>query len=79
MISETPLNRIANAEITPAMIEAGEDVILGVVGGADLGGLFSASDLAERVFSAMSRARQINANRAAYAKCSKSPIGGKHR
>jgi hypothetical protein len=40
-------------EITPAMIEAGEIAILEVVGGADLGGLFSAADLAREVFVAM--------------------------
>ena len=40
-------------EITPEMIEIGADVILGVVGGADLGGFFSAPELAEKVFRAM--------------------------
>jgi hypothetical protein len=40
-------------EITPAMIEAGETAILEAVGGADLGGTFSASDLAREVFAAM--------------------------
>src|SRR5262245_6624229 len=44
-------------EITPEMTEVGEDVILGAVGGADLGGLFSPSDLAGRVFAAMWKAR----------------------
>ena len=48
---------IANVdvEITPEMIEAGEHVILGEVGGADLGGYFSARDLAVEVFLAMTR------------------------
>ena len=41
-------------EITPAMIDAGEIAILGEVGGADLGGLFSAADLAIKVYQAMS-------------------------
>lgn len=40
-------------EVTPEMIEAGEDVILCAVGGAELGGHFSASDLAEEVYRAM--------------------------
>jgi hypothetical protein len=40
-------------EITPEMIAVGESIILGVVGGADLGALFSASDLAKEVFLAM--------------------------
>jgi hypothetical protein len=39
--------------ITPEMIEAGEDIILQVVGGADLGGYFSASELAMSVYQAM--------------------------
>jgi hypothetical protein len=43
-------------EITPEMIEAGEDIILCALGGADLGRLFSADDLAKRVYSAMHRA-----------------------
>lgn len=41
-------------EITPEMIEAGEDAILREVGGStDLGGHFSASALAVSVFRAM--------------------------
>ena len=44
-------------EITPEMIEAGEDVILCEVGGANLGGLFSAPELAARVFRAMDSVR----------------------
>jgi hypothetical protein len=40
-------------EITQAMIEAGEEAILCQVGGADLGGFFSARDLAISVFRAM--------------------------
>ena len=48
----------SSTEITPEMIEAGEDVILCEVGGADLG-YFSASDLAYRVFRAMERTRPV--------------------
>jgi basic membrane lipoprotein Med (substrate-binding protein (PBP1-ABC) superfamily) len=44
-------------EITSEMIEAGADVILCEVGGADLGGLFSADDLATRVYRAMDNLR----------------------
>jgi hypothetical protein len=40
-------------KITPEMIESGANVIICEVGGADLGGFFSARDLAERVFRAM--------------------------
>jgi hypothetical protein len=40
-------------EVTEEMIEAGVDVIMCEVGGADLGGLFDASALASRVFLAM--------------------------
>ena len=40
-------------EITEEMIEAGEGAIMGRIGGADLGGAFSARDLAILVFSAM--------------------------
>lgn len=48
-------NATADAElgITNEMIDAGADVILGEVGGADLGGLFSARELAKRVYLAM--------------------------
>jgi hypothetical protein len=38
------------------MIEAGEAIILGEVGGADLGGFFSARDLAKSVYEAMRHA-----------------------
>jgi hypothetical protein len=44
---------IPEVEITPDMVSAGEDAILGVVGGADLGGSFSAPDLAAKVYEAM--------------------------
>jgi hypothetical protein len=40
--------------ITPAMIEAGVDAVLGQIGGYELDGLFSARDLALKVFLAMS-------------------------
>jgi hypothetical protein len=40
-------------EITPEMVEAGESVILERVGGADLGGFFSAAELAIEVYQAM--------------------------
>jgi hypothetical protein len=39
--------------LTPQMVEAGEEVILEEVGGADLGGLFSAAGLAVKVYLAM--------------------------
>ena len=45
------------AEITAEMIDAGEDAILREVGGADLGGHFSASELAVSVFRAMVHAK----------------------
>jgi hypothetical protein len=45
-------------EISPVMIAAGAEAVLEVVGGADLGGSFSAPDLAERVYRAMARASQ---------------------
>jgi len=51
-------NVAEETEITPEMIDDGEDVILCEVGGADLGGYFSARDLAERVYRAMDSARQ---------------------
>ena len=44
-------------EITAEMIEAGVEVILCEIGGADLGGLFDASDLASRVYQAMENRR----------------------
>jgi hypothetical protein len=47
------VNKAKIPEITIEMICAGEDVILCEVGGAELGGLFSAADLAERVYRAM--------------------------
>lgn len=40
-------------EVTSEMIEAGEWTILEKVGGADLGGSFSAADLAASVYRAM--------------------------
>lgn len=43
-------------EINEAMIEAGESAIWSSVGGADLGGWFSARDLAVQVFQAMAAA-----------------------
>jgi basic membrane lipoprotein Med (substrate-binding protein (PBP1-ABC) superfamily) len=55
-ISQSTLPNICRPheiEITKEMIEAGEDVILGVAGGADLGGFFSASELATSVYRAM--------------------------
>jgi len=42
-------------EITLEMIDAGASVILGAVGGADLGGYFSAPKLASEVFRAMAQ------------------------
>jgi len=46
-------------EVTPAMVEAGEEVILAQVGGADLGGAFSARDLAAEVYRAMYDLRAV--------------------
>jgi hypothetical protein len=43
----------AAVEIGEAMVDAGADVILGELGGADLGGHFSAADLARRVYAGM--------------------------
>jgi len=44
---------VEEIEITPAMLDAGEETILGEVGGAPLGGFFSARDLARQVYEAM--------------------------
>jgi hypothetical protein len=59
------MTRIANAEaelgeieVTDAMIAADEDAILRQVGGADLGGYFSARDLAVEVYRAMASLRR---------------------
>jgi hypothetical protein len=49
-------------EITPEMIAAGEKAILETVGGADLGGYFSAPDLAIEVYKAM-RSADLRARR----------------
>lgn len=51
-------------EITPAMKDAGADVILAEQGVADLGVSFSAPDLAERVYLAMARERRESAKSA---------------
>lgn len=53
-------NRPANddVEITREMVEVGEDVILGELGGAPIGGTFSPFDLARAVYSAMERSRR---------------------
>ena len=53
MSTEREYPEPTKAEITAEMITAGEEVILGEVGGADLGGYFSARDLARRVYLAM--------------------------
>ena len=45
-------------EVTPEMVEAGVDVIWRELGGADLGGQFSADDLVKRVYRAMCNARR---------------------
>lgn len=47
-------------EITPEMIEAGEAAVFSEVGGADLGGFFSAADLARKVFLAMKSLEPAN-------------------
>jgi hypothetical protein len=44
------------SEITEEMIEAGEDALLRRLGGADLGGFFSAAELACEVYRAMTSA-----------------------
>jgi len=44
------------ANVTPEMLEAGEAVILAALGGADLGGFFSAAELAAKVYRAMAAA-----------------------
>lgn len=51
-------NSTGEIEVTDEMIEAGEDVILSEVGGADLGGFFSAADLAKSVYLAMHNVRK---------------------
>jgi hypothetical protein len=50
---------VTGAGLTPEMIDAGEQIILGETGGAGatLSGLFSASSLATRVYLAMYCAR----------------------
>jgi hypothetical protein len=53
----------AEFEITPEMIKAGEEVILAEVGGADLGGFFSASETVQRIFIAMLRAAPLAVRR----------------
>ena len=56
MSQSTPLPRdrpTGCGEITAAMLDEGERAVLREVGGADLGGLFSARDLAASVYSAM--------------------------
>ena len=57
--ADRPALKIANddVELTAEMVEAGEEVILGQIGGVPIGGPFSASDLARAVYSAMERAR----------------------
>jgi hypothetical protein len=50
-------NESEEIEITPEMIEIGANVILCEVGGAELGELFSAPELATRVYLAMVSAR----------------------
>jgi len=54
------LNPPVEIEITPEMIDAGEETIWGVVGDADLGGFFSARDLAISVFRAMATVAQAS-------------------
>ena len=44
-------------EVTPEMIEAGEYAILSEIGGVQIGGLFSARDLAASVYRAMELTR----------------------
>ena len=51
--SEPDRAATAEFEITPEMIDAGEQAILERVGGRDLGGYFSARQLAVEVYRAM--------------------------
>jgi hypothetical protein len=53
MCATSEANSTEEIEVTPEMIDAGEHAILCEVGGADLGGLFSAHELARRVYLAM--------------------------
>ena len=53
MCSKRETDATKKIEITPEMLDAGEHAILCEVGGADLGGLFSAHELARRVYLAM--------------------------
>jgi hypothetical protein len=56
-IANATIPRIKHrAEVTLKAIDAGESVILAEVGGADLGGFFSARELAVEVFLAMCNA-----------------------
>jgi hypothetical protein len=52
-------NSTYEIEVTPEMVEAGVTVIWEELGGADLGGLFSASDLAKSVYLAMHNAQSV--------------------
>jgi hypothetical protein len=61
MTLDLDLTGIANAttatrgeiEVTVEMVDAGEEALLADLGGADLGGNFSARELATRVYQAM--------------------------
>jgi hypothetical protein len=58
MTDEAKRTGAPEGDITEAMTEAGAMEILGEVGGADLGGFFSAEELANKVYRAMERIRQ---------------------
>ena len=70
MTRDVDKSRIANATteadehgeiaITPEMIEAGEGIILGELGGLDLPGFLSAREMATQVYQAMRRLAQAN-------------------
>lgn len=49
-------------EITPEMIDAGEKATFYELGGADLEGVFSAADLAVKVYRAMQRRQETIAS-----------------
>jgi hypothetical protein len=59
-VANAPTEQGENDEnvITPEMAEAGEDELLRNLGGADLGGLFSARETACAMYRAMRSARQ---------------------
>lgn len=55
-MSEDIANVTLSCDPTPEMLDAGEHAVLCEVGGGDLGGYFSARDLAAEVYRVMRRA-----------------------